>query len=402
MTETISDIKTKNAPQSLAVAYANAVSAGGIEHDPEQVRVIDCLDALVARFSENNASRGGILSRLFSSRKPVEITKGLYIWGSVGRGKTMLMDMFFDAAPAEKKRRVHFHAFMAEVHAGIHRWRQAKKVGEVKGEDPIAPVAANLASEARLLCFDEFSVTDIADAMILGRLFAALFGHGVVVVATSNVEPSRLYENGLNRALFLPFIRLLQKHCDVVELDARTDFRLEKLSGSPVYYVPADNEARKALDDLFVKMSDTRVAGPTSLTVLGRKVPVPQASRNIARFGFDDLCRQPLAAADYLAIAERFHTIFIDEIPVMDVQHRNEAKRFINLIDTLYDQNVKVIASAEAEPHKLYLAVEGKEAFEFERTASRLIEMRSTEYLARAHGRGETLSMDSATGLVET
>ena len=390
------------APRSIAAAYAETIQTGAIESDPEQLRVIAQLDALLTRLQVVPLANGSFLNRLFSSRKSPEIVKGLYIWGSVGRGKTMLMDMFFDAVPLAQKRRVHFHSFMAEVHAGIHAWRQRKKTGGVKGEDPIAPVAEKLAGEAQLLCFDEFSVTDIADAMILGRLFTALFGHGVVVVATSNVEPSRLYDKGLNRALFLPFIRLLHERVDVVELDARTDFRLEKLSGSPVYLVPADDKASAAMDTLFVNLTGRADAPAASLTVLGRQVPVPQAHGHIARFAFDDLCKQPLAAADYLAIAEQFHTIFIDNIPVMEIQHRNEAKRFINLIDTLYDQNVKVIASAVAEPHELYLADEGKEAFEFERTASRLIEMRSKDYLARPHGRGETLSLESSGGIVET
>ncbi|MDP4593038.1 MAG: cell division protein ZapE [Beijerinckiaceae bacterium] len=392
----------ESAPRSVAAAYAETIQTGAIESDPEQLRVISELDCLLTRLEAIESANTSLLTRLFGSRKQQEPFKGLYIWGSVGRGKTMLMDMFFDAVPLTQKRRVHFHSFMAEVHAGIHAWRQAKKSGSLKGEDPISPVAEKLAAEARLLCFDEFSVTDIADAMILGRLFTALFGHGVVVVATSNVEPSRLYENGLNRALFLPFIRLLHERVDVVKLDARTDFRLEKLSGSPVYLVPADAKAKKELDALLLTLTGQRDPRSARLKVLGRDVRVPQAHGHIARFNFDDLCKQPLAAADYLAIAEQFHTILIDDIPVMHIQHRNEAKRFINLIDTLYDQNVKVIASAAAEPHELYLAEEGKEAFEFERTASRLIEMRSTDYLAQPHGRGEALSRESSGGIVET
>ena len=390
------------AAQSVTDSYVDAIRSGTIEEDSEQLRVIRSLEDLRIRLGGQAANRNGFLGWIFGLGKPAVTINGLYIWGSVGRGKTMLMDMFFEAAPVLQKRRVHFHSFLAEVHASIHQWRKAKKSGDVKGEDPIAPVAEKLAREAKLLCFDEFSVTDIADAMILGRLFTALFANGVVVVATSNVEPSRLYENGLNRALFLPFIRLLHSHVDVVELDARTDFRLEKLSGSPVYHFPADERARAALDSLFEKMTGRKRAAPTNLTVLGRSVLIPQAHGNVARFTFDELCRQPLAAADYLAIAERFHTIFIDTIPEMEIQHRNEAKRFINLIDTLYDQNVKVITSAAAEPHKLYRADEGKEAFEFERTASRLIEMRSTEYLSRSHGRSQLLSPDSTAGIVET
>ena len=393
----------ETAPQSVAEAYTQAIESGAIESDSDQLRVIARLDDLLLRLGNGIPNGSGLLTRFFGAKKKqTDAVKGLYVWGSVGRGKTMLMDMFFEAARIERKRRVHFHSFMAQVHAGIHAWRQAKKAGRAKGEDPIGPVAEKLADEARLLCFDEFSVTDIADAMILGRLFTALFAKGVVVVATSNVVPDRLYENGLNRALFVPFIKLLHQHVDVVELDSRTDFRLEKLAGSPVYHVPEDDNASSALDRLFERLTGKAHAQPASLTVLGRIVIVPQAHGHIARFSFADLCGQPLAAADYLAIAENFHTIFIDGIPVMEYHHRNEAKRFINLIDTLYDENVKVIASAEAEPHELYRATQGKEAFEFERTASRLIEMRSEEYLALPHGRGEALTAGSAAGIVET
>jgi cell division protein ZapE len=380
-----------NTTQPVTAAYERLVDEGTIERDEHQLRIAGCLDTLSATIaSEQQASATGIFGRLFGARDASASVKGIYIWGSVGRGKTMLMDIFFENAQVTNKRRVHFHAFMVEVHAAIHDWRQRKKSGEAKGEDPIAPVAVRLAGEARLLCFDEFSVTDIADAMILGRLFTTLFAQGVIVVATSNVEPSQLYANGLNRALFLPFVRLLLEKVDVVQLDARTDFRLEKLSGSPVYLVPADATSQAALDRLFEKMTGHTKGLPTSLSVLGRQVLIPQARNHVARFSFADLCEQPLAAADYLAIAEQFHTIFIDNIPVMEIHQRNEAKRFINLIDTLYDENVKLIASAHAQPHQLYRADEGKEAFEFERAASRLVEMQSTEYLALPHGRGQT------------
>ncbi|MCC2096028.1 MAG: AFG1 family ATPase, partial [Hyphomicrobiales bacterium] len=318
------------------------------------------------------------------------------------RGKTMLMDLFFRTVPVAHKRRAHFHEFMADVHERVHEIRKKMARGELANVDPVKMAAESIFAESWLICFDEFHVTDIADAMILGRLFSALFQLGVVVVATSNVAPDDLYKDGLNRALFLPFIKLLHQHVDVVELDSRTDFRLEKLAGSPVYHVPADDNASTALDRLFELLTGKTHAPETSLTVLGRTVIVPQAIGHVARFSFSDLCEQPLAAADYLAIAENYHTIFIDRIPVMEYHHRNEAKRFINLIDTLYDENVKVIASADAEPHELYLATTGKEAFEFERTASRLIEMRSEEYLALPHGRGETLLAGSAAGIVET
>ena len=388
---------------SVSSAYAEKVREGQVESDPAQQELVAhfdrLLDALTAR---RTARRSSAIRRLFRRRKEGEHIRGLYVWGSVGRGKTMLMDMFFEAAPQRRKRRAHFHAFMHDVHKRIHAWRQERKAGKIKGDDPIQPVADALAGEARLLCFDEFSVTDIADAMILGRLFEALFARGVVVVATSNVEPARLYEGGLNRALFLPFIALLQERMDVVRLDARTDFRLEKIGGSPVYYTPPDEAAHTAMDRIFRSLTGKAHGQPASLPVLGREVRVPEAADHVARFSFDDLCARPLGSSDYLALAENFHTIFIDDIPVMPQHMRNEAKRFINLIDTLYDQHVKVVASAEAPPTELYTGTEGREAFEFARTASRLIEMQSQSYLALPHGRADSTASGDTTGLTDT
>lgn len=390
-------------PEPVSQAYELLVRKGVIESDAAQKVVVRRFDRLVEELAEHRLARkSSALGWLFASRKAAPFVKGAYVWGSVGRGKTMLMDLFFEAATVQRKRRVHFHAFMAEVHARIHDWRQKKKVGEVKGEDPIGPIAESLAQEAWLLCFDEFAVTDIADAMILGRLFTALFAQGVVVVATSNVEPARLYENGLNRALFLPFISLLLERTEVVNLNSRTDFRLEKLSGAPVYHVPADAAARAALDRMFFSLTGVERGRPENVEVLGRQVLIPEAHANVARVNFNDLCRQPLAAADYLAIADRFDTILMDEIPQIEAHERNEAKRFINLIDTLYDRHVKLIASAAAEPHELYLGVEGKEVFEFDRTSSRLIEMRSHDYLALAHGDADSEASGASTGLAET
>ena len=261
---------------------------------------------------------------------------------------------------------------MADVHARLNQWRQARKRGEVAGEDPIAPVAADLAREASLLCFDEFSVRDIADAMILSRLFSALFAAGVVVVATSNVAPDDLYKDGLNRALFLPFITLIKQRLDVVELDARTDYRLEKLKRAPVYYTPLGPKADAALDAAFLTLTGHERGEPMQIELLGRHLDVPQAIDGVARFDFDALCRRPLGAADYLKLAQRFHTLVLDHIPVIGASERNEAKRFIILIDALYDMRVKLIASAAGEPETLYSAAEGAEAFEFARTASRL------------------------------
>ncbi|TXM96367.1 cell division protein ZapE [Methylobacterium sp. WL122] len=382
--------------------YEALIASGAIERDPAQARLVRALDRLALDLERRRrAKKGSALGWLFSRKDTVGPTKGLYIWGSVGRGKTMLMDLFHEAAPGPK-RRVHFHGFLADAHERIHAYRQALKRGEVKGDDPIGPVADALADDSTLLCFDEFTVTDIADAMILGRLFGALFKRGVTVVATSNVEPDRLYEGGLNRALFLPFVEELKERVEVLRLDSRTDFRLEKLGGAPVYHVPADAAARSALDAAFRGLTGKAKGRSATLTVHGRQVPVPQEAAGVARFSFDDLCAQPLGASDYMAIARAFHTVIVEEIPVMGEQNRNECKRFITLIDTLYDRHVKLVASAAAEAQALYSVREGPEAFEFDRTVSRLIEMRSVEYLALPHGRADSEASGSTTGLVET
>ena len=387
-------------PGPVRQRYDALVAAGTIERDPAQLRLVAALDDLVQALSRRRRARkGSALGWLFGRKdEAAEAAKGLYVWGSVGRGKTMLMDLFYEAAPGPK-RRVHFHGFMADAHERIHAHRQAVKRGEAKGDDPIPPVAEALAAEATLLCFDEFTVTDIADAMLLGRLFAALFRHGVTVVATSNVEPDRLYEGGLNRALFLPFVAELKQRVTVLRLDSRTDFRLEKLGGASVYHVPADAAAREALDAAFRSLTGKAKGSPSTVRVKGRQVAVPEEAGGVARFGFDDLCRKPLGASDYMALAVTFHTLIVSDIPVMGEAERNEAKRFITLIDTLYDAKVKLVASAAAEPPGLYTATDGREAFEFERTVSRLIEMRSEAYLAEAHGHGLS---ESSAGLVET
>jgi cell division protein ZapE len=379
--------------------YEALVAEGRIEADPAQASLAARLDRLARALDGYRPGRRASALRRLIGAKPPEPPRGHYIYGPVGRGKTLLMDLFFAAAPVERKRRVHFHDFMADVHMRVHRWRQQRRIGEATGDEPIAPVAAALAADAWLLCFDEFAVRDIADAMILGRLFTALFAAGVVVVATSNVEPDGLYRDGLNRALFLPFIKLLGERNDVVALNARADYRLQKLTRAPVYYCPADARAEKALDAAFLDMTGASRGEPVEIELLGRALHVPQAIDGVARFSFDELCRRPLAAVDYLALARNFHTLVVDRIPRLDAGERNAARRFITLVDALYDLKVKLIASADGEPAELYQAAEGTEAFEFARCASRLIEMRSTDYLAEAHG---VPSMRDLDGVVET
>ena len=369
--------------------------------DPAQEQVAADLDALAEALAEAEVAADSPLGWLLGRRKP-EAPRGLYIHGQVGRGKTMLMDLFFAVAPVAAKRRVHFHAFMGDVHARIHAWRQAKKRHAVKGDDPIAPVGAALAEEARLLCFDEFTVTDIADAMILGRLFAALFAAGVTVVATSNVAPRDLYKDGLNRALFLPSIDLVERHMAVVRLDAAQDYRLTKLTQAGTWFVPADAAARAALDRLFLALTGEPDGVPAELPLLGRSVAVPRAAHGVARFDFADLCEAPLGAADFLTIAQAFHTLLVDDVRVIEPNERNVAKRLITLVDTLYDSGVKLIASAATEPQSLYTAEEGREVFEFDRTVSRLIEMRSETYLALPHRGASAGRAGDMGGLVET
>lgn len=388
---------------SLLERYAVMVRAGHLEHDDAQAFVLRELETLRGQLADYSPPRrSSSLGRLFGAKRNGAALRGLYIWGAVGRGKTLLMDLFFAEAPATRKRRVHFHAFMADIHARIHAFRQAAKRRGGTSEDPIGAVADEIAASTILLCFDEFSVTDIVDAMILGRLFAALFERGVVIVATSNVAPARLYEEGLNRALFLPFIDLIETRMAVAKLDARTDFRLEKLQGTIVYHVPPNAKAAAALTAAFEALTGVGRGTPVELDVLGRALRVPEARANVARFSHADLCEQALGAADFLAIAEAFHTVIIDGIKIIGAAQKNEAKRFITLIDTLYDRHVKLIASAEAEPADLYVADGGREAFEFQRTISRLIEMRSTAYLALPHGEIASVGSGNASGLVET
>jgi len=387
----------------FSTRYAALVAAGKIEADSGQEALARQLAALELRIDQHIlAQKSSSLGWLFGQRqKDRAPLKGLYIYGEVGRGKTLLMDLFFETSAVKRKLRVHFHEFMADVHERVHVFRQENKNGNGNGPDPIRRAADAIAEEAWLLCFDEFHVTDIADAMILGRLFTRLFELGVVVVATSNLPPDELYKDGLNRALFLPFIALLKQRCEVVRLEARVDFRLEKLTGVPTWYVPNDAKATAALDRAWKRLVGDHAGAAHELMVRGHAVKVPRAAMGVARFSFADLCGQPLGAADYLKIAHEFHTVIVDRIPIMRYAQRNEAKRFIILIDTLYDYAVKLLASAQAQPDGLYEAEQGYEANEFKRTASRLIEMRSQAYLGLPHGPRQAGAVDTAS-IVET
>ena len=342
------------------------IAAGALTRDPAQVDAAQKLDDVLDRLK--STGKGG----WFSKPKPV---RGLYLWGGVGRGKSMLMDLFYAEAPGTAMR-VHFHEFMGRVQDRLNEARKRRDVS-----NPIFPVAKQFASEARLICFDEFQVTQIADAMILSGLFEDLFKRGVTVVATSNRHPDELYKDGLNRHLFLPFIDLLKSQTEIFELASERDYRLERLTEAPVWY--SSGEGVAALDRAFERL--TLGASPQSciLTVKGRKVPVTREAAGVARFSFDELCAQPLWAEDYRAIAATFHTILLEGIPVLKPSKRNEAARFVTLIDTLYEAKVKLVASADAEPEQLYPKGDG--SFEFQRTASRLHEMRSIEYMAEAH-----------------
>ena len=350
-------------------AYAALLERGDLTADPAQAAAVARLDALSAALAEHAHGRSrGLLG--FARKRPTP--RGVYLWGPVGRGKSMLMDLFFEATPVAARRRVHFHAFMAETHEAIRRMR-ADEPG-----DPIAPVAKSIARAARLLCFDEFQVTDIADAMLLGRLFETLFAEGVTVVATSNRPPGDLYKDGINRQLFLPFIDMLERRLDVVRIAGPTDYRLGRIKGLPVYLTPDDAAAAAALDAAWNHLTDGAEGRPEELHLLGRTLTLPRFAHGVARATFADLCARPLGPQDMLAIADAAHTLILEHIPLLEPARRNEAKRFVTLIDALYEARRRLICSAAAPPEQLY--PEGDGAFEFERTASRLMEMQAAEW----------------------
>jgi cell division protein ZapE len=368
-------------------AYRALVRRGALDADDGQLRAAEELQDLWAKLRgyDPPPRRPGIsfVSRLWR-RRPAEGApdarpNGLYLVGDVGRGKSMLMDLFFGQADVARKRRVHFHAFIQQAHARIHAWRQANPAAD----DPIPPLADAIAAEAALLCFDEFQVNDIADAMILGRLFQALFERGVIVVATSNTAPDHLFRGRPGRDAFLPFIDLLKQHLEVLELGGERDYRRARLRGMPTWHVPADRKADAALDEAFRDLTGGAEAGPATLTVMGRRLAIPLAAAGVARFDFSALCGRALGAGDYLALATHYVALVLDGVPRLSPENFDEARRFIVLVDALYEHRVKLVASADAWPDQLYQRGEGAQAFE--RTASRLEEMQSRDYLGLEH-----------------
>ncbi len=362
--------------------YRELIARGEIAPDADQARAVAELQRLQRELDGYGPPRRG--RGLFARRPaPAPPPKGVYLHGGVGRGKSMVMDLFFGDVSVAKKRRVHFHDFMIDVHRRLHERRRAHP----REGEPLLPLADALAAEAWLLCFDEFHVTNIADAMILGRLFDALHERGVVVVATSNWPPDRLYEGGLQRQLFVPFIERLKERVAVVPLEGHRDYRLDRLRDKRVYVSPLGPAADAALEDIFAIMSDGNPGAAEEIHVGMRHLKVPRAAHGVAWFAFDDLCARALGAADYLALTEHYHTLVVAGVPLLTPDKRNEARRFMTLVDALYERGTHLVCAAEAEPERLYPAGDG--AFEFQRTVSRLNEMRSKDYVERARERAE-------------
>ncbi len=382
--------------QGPLAAYRAKLAAGELKQDAAQELAAEKLQSLHHALKDYRPAQGetGWLARFGLKKAPAQPglrwhggdgyaahpKQGLYIFGEVGRGKSMLMDLFYESATIAGKRRVHFHEFMRDVHRAIHQWRQA---GHRKEADPIPRLAREISTAAWLLCLDELQILDIADAMIVGRLFQHLLDNGTVIVATSNRPPSDLYKDGLQRDRFVPFIHLIEDRLDILELNSSRDYRLGRKKGMQVWHMPLDQAAEAALDRAFEHLTEGLLPHPSSIVVHGRTVPVPAAARGVARFSFRDLCERPLGASDYLALATHYHTIIVAGIPKLGREKRNEAKRFVTLVDALYEHKVTLVASAATAPEELY--TEGEGAFEFQRTVSRLIEMQSEDWLGQEH-----------------
>lgn len=383
---------TQAAPAGPLAAYRARLAAGELTTDPGQALAAERLQSLWMRlrgYTPESPRHDRSVWNLLRRRKPADdipetYPHGLYLVGEVGRGKSMLMDLFFEQADVARKRRIHFHAFMQEAHARIHAWRrEPHRLADPHSDDPIPPLADRIAGEAWLLCFDEFQVNDIADAMILGRLFKALFARGVVVVATSNITPDDLFRGQPGRDAFLPFIALIKQYLDLLVMSGGRDWRRDRLRALPTWHVPSDARADAALDAAFRDLTAGAPARPERLTVMGHQLLVPLAAHGVARFDFEALCGQALGPGDYLALATHYQTLVLDGIPRLNAENHDRARRFITLVDALYDHRVKLVASAAVTPDELYQAGEGAQAFQ--RTASRLEEMQSASYLALPH-----------------
>lgn len=372
---------TQHDPLTL---YRARVARGDLRSDPVQALAVEKLESLFRALRGYQPAAGptGWKARFGLARRVEEPTPsvGLYLYGPVGRGKSMLMDLFFSTVPVQAKRRTHFQEFMRDFHAEVHAWRKGKRKDDA---DPIPPLAKKIAEQSWLLCLDELEVRDIADAMIVGRVFDELFKNGVVVVTTSNRAPDDLYKDGLQREKFLPFIDLIKRKFDVLELASDTDYRLGRIRGAKVFHWPLDAKAEDALDCIFQRLCNGREVKPSTIEVSGRSIPVPLAAGDVARFAFSDLCERPLGPSDYIQIATLYDAVVLDGVPELGPDNKDAARRFVTLVDALYEHKTMLAMTADAPPEALYPVGEG--AFEFQRTVSRLMEMQSEDYLRLKH-----------------